>query len=595
MLDLLKAEWLRFRALAATVALLHLGVIAFYGRMVDLLQQPPMIVQAVAAAYALAGLLLGLYQMGSYRRPNRWLNLLHRPLPPARIALALAGAGALLLTVALVLPMLIMLAGQEWMSARVVDVRHWLLPLAALLSAMAGYLAGAYAMVGVRRYAPLVLILPAMLPFSNAVGIGAIAIQVLVVAWLLYLLVTAFRPDPGRIPERPLPLILTALPVQLALYLVLLTAGDILFQLGWIMSGTHPLNSVPPRGGLVEASRAEGPDLVVAGLAASRSPEAPLWREQVSISDAFRIQPGFDQLPVRGELTNSVPIEFEDEEHQVHWTFSHDSMRFEGRGTIDGAPRGSLGLGESGARFQRPPVSLGEGVMVDAGRLVRFDPEIGRIVRRLALPAGETIAAAPVPVGDAVAILSDKALYLYDAQVLEEGDAAFPARWRAPLPGPIGDLERADIVELLDAHLVSFAYGRGNPDGAAAPFQTILRVDSQGRAIAVGARPLKSDFPLLSRFRDRWLSPAMNMVRHAMLNLFAPRTPLTAAASAPTPPSIWALALALCLGSLTAAWWWTRRVALPGRERVGWTLAAGAIGLPALISLWLFHPRRQAE
>src|SRR6185436_910805 len=99
----------------------------------------------------------------------------------------------------------------------------WLLPAAAFLIAFASYLAGAYAMLGVRRYAPFVLILPALLAFSDAVGLGAIAVQILVALWLALLVLTAFRPDLTRITSRPAELAATALPVAMAVYLVLLT------------------------------------------------------------------------------------------------------------------------------------------------------------------------------------------------------------------------------------------------------------------------------------------------------------------------------------------------------------------------------------
>ena len=151
MLDLFKAELLRFRYPALAYFLVHAGIIAFYGRVTDLLQQGPMVVQGVTAVYALSGTLLGLYQIGSYRRPNRWLNLVHRPLHPARIAAALFAAGAAVIAIAIVLPALGLLAVQELFSGRVVDLRHWLLPAAAFLIAFAAYLAGVYAMIGVRR------------------------------------------------------------------------------------------------------------------------------------------------------------------------------------------------------------------------------------------------------------------------------------------------------------------------------------------------------------------------------------------------------------------------------------------------------------
>src|SRR6478752_5441956 len=107
MFDYLKAELLRFRAWALAYFLLHLAVLGFMTRVVDLAQQPKFVYQVFAAAYALSGLLLGAYQMGSYRKPNAWLNLLHRPVPGIRIAGGLMLAAATLLAVAVLLPMLI--------------------------------------------------------------------------------------------------------------------------------------------------------------------------------------------------------------------------------------------------------------------------------------------------------------------------------------------------------------------------------------------------------------------------------------------------------------------------------------------------------
>jgi hypothetical protein len=593
MLDLFKAELRRFRLWALVAFLLHAGLIAFYGRLTDLLQQPPAVVQAVTAVYALIGLLLGLYQMGGYRRPNRWLNLIHRPVDPRRIGLALTGAGLVLLLVAIVLPMLLMLLVQDLLSARVVDLRHWLLPLAALLISLAAYFGGAYAILGTRRYAPLVLILPVMLAFTEAVGLGAIAVQLLVALWLGYLVTTVFKPDLSQIPDRPAALAATAFPVIMAIYLVLLTAGGLAFQLGWIMLGTHPLNSNAPAGGFVQASRAEGADLIAAGLAGRSDPQARLWREQVHISDSFKIQPGFDQLPVRGELTNTVPIEFDDSERGVHWTFSHDSMRFEGRRSLDGGRyESSLGLGESNAPFQRPPVSVGDGTMLDAGSIDQFDPETARIMQRIAVPAGETIAAAPVPVGESLALLTDKALYIYDAQVLTSGDREFPARQRVPLGGQIGNLERIDLIELLDGYLVSETFGRGSPSGESDAWQLLVRLDGSGHVARVARRDLTPDFPTLSRFAGRWLSPLLSEAWGAALSLFGPATPLKAHVPSPVPLMVWVLAAFLSLVAAAGAIWWSARVGLGGLRRLGWIAVSALAGVPALFALMLFHPRR---
>ena len=162
MIDLFKGELLRFRLWALIAAFINLAVLAFLSRMVDLAQQPLQVYQAFAAGYAVVGALLGLYQMGSYRKPNQWLNLLHRPMHRLQIAGALTGAGVVVLLVAVALPIALVAIYQETLTPRVVDLRHWLLPIAGCLIAISGYLAGAYAMVGDRRYS---LPLPVAEPF----------------------------------------------------------------------------------------------------------------------------------------------------------------------------------------------------------------------------------------------------------------------------------------------------------------------------------------------------------------------------------------------------------------------------------------------
>ena len=80
MFELFKAELLRFRLWALALAGVHFIALGFLTRVVDLAQQPLVIHWSFGAAYAALGLLLGLYQMGTYRKPRAWLNLLHRPL-----------------------------------------------------------------------------------------------------------------------------------------------------------------------------------------------------------------------------------------------------------------------------------------------------------------------------------------------------------------------------------------------------------------------------------------------------------------------------------------------------------------------------------
>jgi hypothetical protein len=137
---------------------------------VDLAQQPEMVYQVFGAVYGALGLLLGLYQMGGYRRPNTWLNLLHRPMAPSRIALGLVGAGALLLAIGVLLPLLAIAAWQHGMTPRVVDLRHLGLIGSAWLIAVCAYLAGCFAMLADKRISYCSGVFLLLLVASKATG-----------------------------------------------------------------------------------------------------------------------------------------------------------------------------------------------------------------------------------------------------------------------------------------------------------------------------------------------------------------------------------------------------------------------------------------
>ena len=87
MFELYKAECRRFRWWALGIGAVHAGLLLFFDRVVDPLQQPAMVYQLVAGIYAVAGVLLGLFQAASYARINQWIALLHRPVSPRALRL----------------------------------------------------------------------------------------------------------------------------------------------------------------------------------------------------------------------------------------------------------------------------------------------------------------------------------------------------------------------------------------------------------------------------------------------------------------------------------------------------------------------------
>jgi hypothetical protein len=560
--------------------------------MVDLAQQPLVVYQVFGAAYAVAGMLLGLYQMGGYRKPNQWLNLLHRPLHRLQVVGALGGASAVLMLAATTLPIVLVCLYQDAMTARVVDLRHWLLPIAAWLIAVSGYLAGAYAMVGNRRYSFAALLLPILFVHAQASGVAMLGVQLMVVAFLAAMLAIAFKPDPAAPSRNPLATLVVALPVQLGVYFLAWMLGFGV-ELGWTAAGAHPLNMpVPPKGGTIEADRAEGKDILLLGIEGSRDPEAALWREQIALSDVYTGYP-LRSLPHRGDMTNPQPMDWVDGERKVDWVYSHDRGRFIGHGTLDGRGRGELGVGAAQAPFPGPTMAIGASYLYNARAIYQYEDTQARVYERIRLPQGEVMASPPLQAGDNILVLSDRAAYFYPGRESRNGLDLLPPLMRVAMPGQVGNLSRVDVIELLDGYLVSYTYTWGVWNGELQhPFQQVLRVDGHGGSHEVALRALKPDLPAAYTDRNFWLSPVLRTLCLRAQDLFAARDPLRASPE-PVPTQVLWLAAACCLLSMLGAVWLTGRQSHSPRGRWAWVLLCGVVGLPALASLWLMVPRHE--
>lgn len=591
MFDIFKAEFRRFLSWSVVYAAGLLLVLLFFTRVVDLAQQPDEVYFVIAAVQALTGLLLGLFQMGGYRRPNAWLNLLHRPLAHWRIALALLSAGTALLAIAVLLPLLATAGWQELMTPRVLDLRHVGLCVAGFGIAVIGYLTGAAAMLVPRRTAVAPLVFLALLPAAYATGVGFLALQLLVIAWLLVLTLAAFKPDLGSAP-RGAAAVLLAAPLQVVMWLLLVMAG-FGFEMLWIAKGTHPNNlASAPVGSAKQADNADGSDLIVWGLEPSSAADAPLWREQAAISDILTVGVGIPVNPMWNELGNRAPMEFDDDERRIRWVFSHDLGRFVGYRLADKEAIGELGV-DGDARFPSPPLPGPRGLLIGRHTLHEFDRETQRVLPRLSLPDGEVFAGIEL-LGERLAVLSDRALYLYDARPLSLDSTPLTTRQRVPLPGAPGNLTRVDVMELLDGHLVSFAMTRGRHNGQGHSFQQIVRVDSKGGLEIVARRELSTGYGPIFTGQTWWMSPVIDQGLGALRHLFAPYQPGQVQSPPPRPSIVLWVAGVLMALSLLGALLHVRRTALGVSARIAWCVSCATVGVPALLTLWLAVPPREA-
>ncbi len=603
MFDLFKSEWLRLRMWAIALAVVHLAVLGFLSRVVDLAQQPLLVHWVIGGVHALSGLLLGLYQMGTYRKPSQWMNLLHRPLPHWRVATALAAASAVLLLVTIALPVLIVATYQETMTARVVDLRHWLLPLSGWLIALCAYLAGGFCSLRGVRHAPAAVVLLVWLVGTRAYGFGMIAIEVMALSWLAAMFVAAFKPDLSAPPRGALATVMTALPLQMGLYLLLLV-GIFGVEMLWIALGSHPNNTgTPPRGGHNAVEKLDDRGRMLAALQGSMHPDAPLLREQIALSEPLGIASQVHKLPQAGELANVRPMEFDDEARTLRWVYSHDDRQLHGYSIIDQHHVGVIGVGPEHAPFPAPALpgagmpGLGDGdaVLVAGNTLYQYVSETQQVLPRIVLPRDEVLTNAG-PVGPGIAAMSDRALYFYDGRAFVEDRRVVVPRLRVPMPGKLGDLRNLELIELVDGYLIALSYSaRAHTAAGAVPYQAMLRVHDDGRVEQLAHRTLRFDYPAWYRYQGAWPSPVLHALGEGARNLLAPPLPLDVTAPAPVPRGIVWLSLTLMLVAAIAAGWRSRRIDMSPSARVGWIVACMVIGLPAFAAMWLMLPLREVE
>jgi len=446
-------------------------------------------------------------------------------------------------------------------------------------------------MLANRRYAVAGFVFLLLLLMAGATGVGALLLLALALAWLVAMVLASFKPDLGASPRGALDTAMVALPLQYAIWCGVLVLS-LALEIVWIVRGTHPNNPpVPIAGSVKEAESFEGPELIVAGLRGSRAPEAALWREQAAISDVHRVGVNLSQLPVRGELTNLAPMEFDDDTRRVRWVFSHDDMRFHAYTLAEQRPAGTLGvLGQQ--PFPSPPLPLANAMLATSDSIYQYDEEGGRILPRARVPAGEHVIGFG-DAGDRIAVLSDRALYLYDERDLRTSDALLQPRLRVPTPGRAGLLARVDVMELLDGVLASFTFTSNVFRGMGVPFQAVVRVDEQGRASEVTRRELPSGYDRLYLYRSWIASPVLSEMQLRVRRWFSGYDSEFDFDPRPLPRAALVLALSLLALSLLLAIWRTARVGLPMPARVAWIAVCALVGLPALIALWLLYPPRE--
>lgn len=603
MKDLIYSELRRFRWLALVAFTVHLLVLLFLNRVSNLLQQSFLEGLPMLFIFLAMGLALAVVQVGSYRKPSQWAWLIHRPMAPSRIFGSLLLSALILLILTIFLPIILLLLGTEFFTARVVDLRHYLMSVHVLAFALMAWMAGAHACVSRSRAAIAVLFAPLLVALHLASTVTLLLPVSLALGWLAFITLRSFRANREAPIYGTATLLATALPLQLGLFLLCVVLWRFLFVTGSILVGVDPLNTdYPPEGGLIATERAKPSAEIALGLAHSNDPRAASWREQMPLLEPLRIGPYLKRFPVRQLLSNlQQPTSWYDEERRISWTFSHDRMLFVGRDPESGAARGMFGLHGAGdtTPFDVIPVVTESGDLLSPHTLYGIDKETQQVSLRVALNGGEQFTAMPqTQFGRLVLLTNQRLLVLREDRRIAANIKPLVMDWELVLPRGPQHLDFISLVELMDGWLVSFVYDNGMRqigfnqfNVVAQPWQQVQFVDADGHAAVVSERKINADFPALHR-SDWWLSPLLEYITtfpevtlEKGLTWPMKLTPL------PRVPVLQTAAVFMLLLSAGIAWWWLRGANIPRARRRVWLASCALLGLPALLSLFLLEPR----
>ncbi len=600
MKDLFFSEWSRFRRHTFIVFVVHALALLFLSRVTNVLQMPYEDHGAMLLIYILLGITLAVLQVGSYRKPSQWLWLIHRPLAPARIFASLALSALAMLALAVLLPLLVFVLATDVITTQVVDSRHYVVLIHVLAFTMMAWLAGTLACVSRHKATIAVLIAPLLLALHLA-SVWSLLLPVFIcLAWLSWIAMHSFRADKFAPIARTSVLLLTALPLQLAFFLLVFQLSKVGIEAVELVKSSYPAKTVLESDPNVAAMlRSFSQDTVIKGLKDSRDPRADSWRQQLPLLDVADVSPDIERFPVRNQIGNLSTFWW-DEKRSIEWTFSHDRMMFHGRDPKTGEDRGwwgTTGAGEPQSFAQIPVLTM------TSDTLYAIDDTTQRQYELLRLPSGEWFTGRPVRGLDRLLVLTNKRMLAYRADRRNASPFAAPLLdWQLALDSGRNGAPQVNVAELLDGWLVSFFYFPGQEmdgfEGLVLPWQQVVYVAADGASEVVGERRnirgvnvTIGGGPAVPK-ASWWLSPLLyTLGRWPDSALDKGLVQPISLAPLPEIRVFYPVALALMLISLGLGYWWLRGAPINKTRRHLWLASCALLSLPAFLSMMCLEPR----
>ncbi|MDT8399699.1 MAG: hypothetical protein RQ899_13910 [Pseudomonadales bacterium] len=610
MLNLFKTEMIHYWKWTTGFMVLHLLVLYYLNFLGVNLYKPPQAMLLLLGMMIIA-LVGGAVQILLRRKPSEWAYLLQRPLSEKRIFLALAAAGCCHILIIALVPGLVMMIMQVGSSPYIIESRHFALLIFNIQPVLIGYFLGCFV---------------AMSP--NRLGLFALAgalvfINVYMNSWIAYfapfmlaasmaLAYLAFKADLSRPYRHPVALVLTELPIQFGLLWGLAMLMMIFLELQWAANGSPTRDPRPGTDFYYLQMTPE--DKMQAALAASDDPRASFFSQQVTLGEITAVRqrerlshPQRNQFPV---LDSNLLLL--DEERGIRWSFSHNTMLFEGRNINSNEAVGWLGSeGFAESRVSAKPfisvpwVTANQFVISD-DTLYQVDWNQQAFYTRYVNDQGGRFSDSLGVTENITTLLSEGSVFIFNSRELLDHDIALKPVAEMTLPvdeGQFGNFMH--ILELIDGYLVIDQFNT-SPTTIGADFDLYGRAELRLYYLAPGqetelisSMPLENTLEGVFVYNGLVLAPGMRLLSDLFFGVMLNKQSLARTLPMPfatIPTAVLGLTVLVSLLSTAIVFILIRKTAMPKNIQACWLVMTLFTGMTALVSLLVgYYWRKQDQ
>ena len=612
MWDLFNSEFKRYRVAAILILVGQLLLWMLYSRF-DLVLIPRSEKHAyLVFSCVFAGLLFAAISIGLHKRKNSWTYLIHRPLTCTRIHQALSAAGLALLFIGFVLPFLLVLIYMDLFTNSIVELRHYIYMLHLMMITSVAYFLGQFAMLSPNRLLFAAVWVLTYLIISNQEPLSYFAaIDLLFLAIAVYLAHRSFKVNLNAYSEDKGAIVLSALVLQPALLIGLLSLQAFYYHIPLNIIGSHPDQVQLAQGqtsGYRQFIRQEIPDMYQQILAESSTPIAKSLSRQVTLAEFNDFSGARYRAPQKGGLfmhDSSQHFMLADGQNAT-WFFSHNDMMFVGYNNISNDIIGYLGPQKFVAsrkeitpqnQFKEVAIGINQNYIQTKGAIYRVDFEHKRIDVKHKITANDEYYTTTIkPMFDVVAVQSNKASYFFNQISFTDSFTLEIPEHVALHPTAISYKLDVTITQVTDGYLAMYVSHHllGTDKGGAA----LVYLPYDGESQVVGTLAFRQTLPDLISYQRIMFSPIiLNLIDSSLNSVvhFADDLPKGHGYfwHRSLPSSVIAFCVVVALCSAITVYVLASKSTVKKTNKYLWTAIALLFGLPGLLAFLMMSPWRQ--